>query len=200
MKFNKILFFTIVLMAILSLGAVNAQDNGTDDVTSASQDNSIQLTINDDSKLSDDASTTYNKTVYVETAKGSDTGAGSEASPYATINKAISDVNASDNAVIYLGSGTYLDVNNTNLQINLDHKNNNGSLTFIGDSNGGTIIDGNNTSPIFKSIGPNSIVTLINITFTHGMSSSGSAINSNGKLTIDNCVVEKNNADDRAAV
>ena len=187
-------------MTILSLGVVSAQDNVTDDATSASQDDAIELESNDDSKLSDDASTAYNKTVYVETADGSDDGAGSEASPYKTISKAISDVDASDKAVIYLGSGTYLDVNNTNLQINLDHKNNNGSLTFIGDSNGGTIIDGNNTSPIFKSIGPNSIVTLINITFTHGMSSSGSAINSNGKLTIDNCVFEKNNADDRAAV
>ena len=74
-------------MAIFSLGAVSAQDIGSDDVTSVSQDNSLQLTINDDSKLSDDASTTNNKTEYVETAKGSDTGAGTEASPYATINK-----------------------------------------------------------------------------------------------------------------
>ena len=72
MKFNKILFLTIVLLAILSLGAVSAQDNGTDDVTSVSQDKAIQLTINEDSKLSDGASTTYNKTVYVETATGSD--------------------------------------------------------------------------------------------------------------------------------
>lgn len=187
-------------MTILSLGVVSAQDNVTDDATSSSQDDAIELESNDDSKLSDDASTAYNKTVYVETAEGSDDGAGSEASPYKTISKAISDVDTSDKAVIYLGSGNYSDVNNTNLQINLDHKNNNGSLTFIGDSNGGTIIDGNNTSPIFKSIGPNSIVTFINITFTHSMSSSGSAINSNGKLTIDNCVFEENNADDRAAV
>ena len=191
MKIKKTLLITIVLLAILSLGAVNAQDNGTDDVTSSGQDNTIQ-SINEDSKLSDDASTAYNKTVYVETAEGSDAGAGSEASPYKTINKAISDVNPSDKAVIYLASGNYTGENNTNLQINLNHKNNNGSLTFIGDSNGGTIIDGNNTSPIFKLIGANSIVTFINITFTHGKSETGSAVTSNGALTIDNCVFREN--------
>ena len=192
MKFNKILFLTIVLLAILSLGAVSAQDNGTDDVTSVSQDNSIQLTINDDSKHSDDASTTYNKTVYVETAAGSDSGAGSEASPYATINKALSDVNASDNAVIYLGSGTYSGDNNTNLKIDLSHKNYNGSLTFIGAEDGTTVIDGNEESPIIAAISADSIVTLKNIVFTNGKSDMGSAIRSAGDLTIDNCVFEEN--------
>ncbi len=200
MKFNKIIFFTIVLLAILSLGAVSAEDNGTDDITSASQDNSIKLESNDDSKLSDDASTTYNKTVYVETTEGSDTGAGSEASPYKTITKAINDVDASDKAVIYLGSGTYLGENNTNIQINLNHRTNNGSLTFIGDSNGGTILEGNNTSPFFKSIGANSIVNFINITFTHGRSDSGSAIKSSGDLTIDNCLFEENYVTNQAAI
>ena len=200
MKFNKILFFTIVLMAILSLGAVSAQDNGTDDVTSVSQDNSIQLTINDDSKLSDDASTTYNKTVYVETATGSDTGAGSEASPYETINKAISDVNASDNAVIYLGSGTYSGDNNTNLKIDLSHKNYGGSLTLIGAEDGTTVIDGNGDSPIFAGISSDSVVTLKNIKFTNGKANMGSAVTSAGDLTIDNCVFEENYATNLGAV
>ena len=192
MKFNKILFLTIVLLAILSLGAVSAQDNGTDDVTSVSQDKAIQLTINDDSKLSDGASTTYNKTVYVETATGSDSGAGSEASPYATINKALSDVNASDNAVIYLGSGTYSGDNNTNLKIDLSHKNYNGSLTFIGAIDGTTVIDGSGDSPIIAAISSDSIVTLKNIVFTNGKSDMGSAIRSAGELTIDNCVFTEN--------
>ena len=200
MKFNKILFLTIVLLAILSLGAVSAQDNGTDDVTSVSQDKTIQSTINDDSKLSDDASTTYNKTVYVETAKGSDTGAGSEASPYATINKALSDVNASDNAVIYLGSGTYSGDNNTNLKIDLSHKNQNGSLTLIGAEDGTTIIDGSEDSPIIAAISADSIVTLKNIVFTKGKSDMGSAISSAGDLTIDNCVFKENYATNLAAV
>ena len=192
MKFNKILFFTIVLLAILSLGAVSAQDNGTDDVTSAGQDDSIKLSINDDSKLSDDASTTYNKTVYVETAKGSDSGAGTEASPYETINKAISDVTASDKAVIYLGSGTYSGDNNTNLKIDLSHKNYGGSLTIIGAEDGTTVIDGSGDSPIIAAISGDSIVTLKNIVFTNGKSDMGSAIRSAGELTIDNCIFEEN--------
>ncbi len=200
MKFNKILFLTIVLLAILSLGAVSAQDNGTDDVTSVSQDKTVQLTINDDSKLSDGASTTYNKTVYVETAKGSDSGAGSEASPYATINKAIGDVNASDNAVIYLGSGTYSGDNNTNLKIDLAHKNNGGSLTLIGAEDGTTVIDGNEESPIIAAISSDSIVTLKNIIFTNGKSDMGSAIRSAGELTIDNCVFEENYVTNLAAI
>ena len=200
MKFDKILFLTIVLLAILSLGAVSAQDNGSDDVTSVGQDNAIQFTINDDSKLSDDASTTYNKTVYVETAKGSDTGAGSEASPYETINKAISDVNASDNAVIYLGSGTYSGDNNTNLRIDLSHKNYGGSLTLIGAEDGTTVIDGNGDSPIFTGISSDSIVTLKNIKFTNGKANMGSAVTSAGDLTIDNCVFEENYVTNLGAV
>ncbi|WP_407376422.1 beta strand repeat-containing protein [Methanobrevibacter sp.] len=187
-------------MAILSLGAVSAQDNGTDDVTSVSQDNSIQLTINDDSKLSDDASTTYNKTVYVDTAKGSDTGAGSEASPYETINKAISDVNASDNAVIYLGSGTFSGDNNTNLKIDLSHRTYGGSLTLIGSENGTTVIDGSGDSPIFTAISSDSIVTLKNILFTNGKANMGSVVTSAGDLTIDNCVFEENYVTNLGAV
>jgi hypothetical protein len=34
LKFKKTLFITIVLLVILSLGAVSAEDNGTDDVIS----------------------------------------------------------------------------------------------------------------------------------------------------------------------
>ena len=200
MKINRILLLTIVLLAILSLGAVSAQDNGTDDITSDSQDKTVQLTINDDSKLSDSASTTNNKTVYVETAKGSDSGAGSEASPYATINKALNDVNASDNAVIYIGSGTYSGDNNTNLKIELSHKNYGGSLTLIGSEEGTTVIDGSGDSPIIAGISSDSIVILKNIVFTNGKSDMGSAIRSAGELTIDNCVFEENYVTNLAAI
>ena len=73
----------------------------------------------------------YDKTIYVNTT-GDDSNSGSQTSPYATINKGISSVNASDNAVIYLSEGTFTGDNNTDLSINLAHKNYNGSLTFIG--------------------------------------------------------------------
>ena len=162
---------SIILLTILSIGAVSAQDG--------------------DNILSADDSAGSIKEIYVSDT-GEDTGSGSQASPYATLNKSISEVNSSDNAIIHVGPGTYSGENNTNLQINLAHRNYNGSLTFIGDSNGGTIFDGDDSAPIFKSISADSIVTFINITFTHGRTDMGSAIRSSGDLTIDNCVFEEN--------
>ena len=162
---------SLILLTILSIGAASAQDS--------------------DNILSADDSAGSIKEIYVSDT-GEDTGSGSQASPYATLNKSISEVNSSDNAVIHVGPGTYSGESNTNLQINLAHRNYNGSLTFIGDSNGGTIFDGDDSALIFKSISADSIVTFINITFTHGRTDMGSAIRSSGDLTIDNCVFEEN--------
>ena len=171
MKLNKIMLVSLILLTILSIGAASAQDS--------------------DNILSADDSAGSIKEIYVSDT-GEDTGSGSQASPYATLNKSISEVNSSDNAVIHVGPGTYSGESNTNLQINLAHRNYNGSLTFIGDSNGGTIFDGDDSALIFKSISADSIVTFINITFTHGRTDMGSAIRSSGDLTIDNCVFEEN--------
>ena len=77
------IFLTVVLLAILSLGAVSAQE-ASDSLQLDSSDNFI---LNDDST----ASVNNDKAVYVET-DGDDTGSGSENSPYASINKAISSV------------------------------------------------------------------------------------------------------------
>ena len=179
MKLNKIMLVSIILLTILSIGAVSAQDS--------------------DNILSADDSAGSIKEIYVSDT-GDDTGSGSQASPYATLNKSISEVNSSDNAVIHVGPGTYSGESNTNLQINLAHKNYNGSLTFIGDSNGGTIFDGDDSAPIFKSISADSIVTFINITFTHAKNDMGSAIRSSGDLTIDNCVFEENSVTNLGAI
>ena len=73
------IFLTVVLLAILSLGAVSAQE----------ANDSLQLDSSDNFILNDDSTTPVNndKAVYVET-DGDDTGSGSENSPYASINKA----------------------------------------------------------------------------------------------------------------
>ncbi|WP_407414705.1 Ig-like domain repeat protein [Methanobrevibacter sp.] len=184
MKLNKLMLVSVVLLIILSIGAVSAQN---DDVLSAS--NSADVL----------SAGSFDKTIYVSDT-GDDSGSGSQASPYATLYRSLSDVNSSDNAVIYVGPGTYSGENNTNLQINLAHKNYNGSLTIIGDSNGGTIFDGDDSASIIKSISADSIVTLINITFAHGKSDMGSAIRSAGDLTIDGCVFTENEATNLAAV
>ncbi|ADC47576.1 adhesin-like protein [Methanobrevibacter ruminantium M1] len=146
--------------------------------------------------LSSDA---FNKTIYVNKT-GSDEGDGSEANPYATLKKSISQLDDSDNAVIYIGPGNYTGENNSALEINLDHKDHDGSLSIIGDSNGGTVFDGENLNPIIISISEDSIVTLINITFTHGKNNMGSAIRSSGNLTIDNCIFTENYATNLAAL
>ena len=184
MKFNKLVLVSVVLLIILSIGAVSAQN---DDVLSASKSADVL------------SAGSFDKTIYVSDT-GDDSGSGSQASPYATLYRSLSDVNSSDNAAIYVGPGTFTGENNTNLQINLAHKNYNGSLTIIGDSNGGTIFDGDDSVSIIKSISADSIVTLINITFAHGKTDMGSAIRSAGDLTIDGCVFTENEATNLAAI
>lgn len=184
MKFNKIMFLTIVLLAILSLSAVSAQEDATDinSDDSLAADETNQLNSDNNDNLAD----SYGQSKYVA-IDGDDNAAGNENSPYKTINKAISEVNSSQKSVIYLGEGTFSGENNTDLSINLAHKENGGSLTIIGKGMGKTIIDANYEAPIFKSIGADSVVTLINITFTQGKNSDGAAITNNGNLTIDGC-------------
>ncbi|WP_405294410.1 hypothetical protein [Methanobrevibacter sp.] len=198
MKISKIMILTIVLLAILSFGAVSAQDDLMDDVSHADADaghETIQLDSNSDSLSSDDSS----KSIYVDTA-GSDSSDGSQKSPYATINKAISETNASQKTVIYLGEGTFVGENNTDLSIGLAHNENGGSLTIIGKGIGKTIIDANYEAPIFKSISADAVVSLVNITFVHGKGNSGSAISNAGFLTIDTCQFSNCEASDYGTV
>ena len=193
MKFNKFFILTVFLLTILSFSAVNAQNDLQDDVTSFSHEDN-QLKVDNADKIS---SGDYDKSVYVD-ADGDDKSSGSQSSPYASINKAISDVNASQKAVIYIKEGTYMGENNTDLSINLAHRQNGGSLTIIG--NGKTIVNANGEGQFFKSISADSIVTLINITFINGKSDDGSAIYNSGELTIDGCVFANNYAIDEGTI
>lgn len=183
MRLNKVMLVGIFLLAILTLGAVSAQEGSSADVLAVDSASSPVL--------GDGVS--YDKTIYVNTT-GDDSNSGSQTSPYATINKGISSVNASDNAVIYLSEGTFTGDNNTDLSINLAHKNYNGSLTFIGQGYDKTFIDGEQMAPIFKSMSGDSIIVFKNIAFINGKSNTGGAITSNAVLTIDNCLFEDNYA------
>ena len=186
MRLNKILLVSLILLAILSIGAVSAVD---DESSILAADDTADV-------LSADS---YDKSIYVDTA-GSDSNTGSSSSPFATLNKALSEVNASQNTAIYLKAGEYSGENNTNLVIDLAHLNYNGTLTIIGDSNGGTILDGGDEASIIYSISADSIVTLKNIAFMNGKRDMGSAIRSSGDLTIDSCIFESNEATNLAAV
>ena len=183
MRLNKLMLVGIFLLAILTLGAVSAQEDSSADVLAV--DGASSPVLGD--------GVSYDKMIYVNTT-GDDLNSGSQTSPYATINKGISSVNASDNAVIYLSEGTFTGDNNTDLSINLAHKNYNGSLTFIGQGYDKTFIDGEQMAPIFKSMSGDSIIVFKNIAFINGKSNTGGAITSNAVLTIDNCLFEDNYA------
>ena len=183
MRLNKVMLVGIFLLAILTLGAVSAQEGSSADVLAVDSASSPVL--------GDGVS--YDKAIYVNTT-GDDSNSGSQTSPYATINKGISSVNASDNAVIYLSEGTFTGDNNTDLSINLAHKNYNGSLTFVGRGYDKTFIDGEQMAPIFKSMSGDSIIVFKNIAFINGKANTGGAITSNAVLTIDNCLFEDNYA------
>ncbi|MCC7553665.1 MAG: Ig-like domain repeat protein, partial [Methanobacteriaceae archaeon] len=162
----------------------------------SAEDVSPDLNLNDeidDVAIETTSNTNYDKEIYVSTT-GNDDNSGVETSPYKTINKGISSVNASDNAVIHLSEGTFTGENNTALDIKLSHKNYNGSLTFIGAGYNKTFLNGDNAAAIFNSISQDSIVTFINLTFINGKNTQGGAIVSQGVLTIDNCIFENNYA------
>ena len=183
MKLNKMMLVSMLLLAILTLGAVSAQEDSSADVLAVDSASSHVL--------GDGIS--YDKTIYVNTT-GDDSNTGSQNSPYATINKGISSVNASDNAVIYLSKGTFTGDNNTDLSISLAHEKYGGSLTIIGQGNDKTFIDGESVSSFLKSVSGDTALTLINISFINGKASTGSMINCGGNLTVDNCVFENNYA------
>lgn len=183
MKLNKMMLVSMLLLAILTLGAVSAQEDSSADVLAVDSASSHVL----------DDGISYDKTIYVNTT-GDDSNTGSQNSPYATINKGISSVNASDNAVIYLSKGTFTGDNNTDLSISLAHEKYGGSLTIIGQGNDKTFIDGENISSFLKSVSGDTALTLINISFINGKASTGSMINCGGNLTVDNCVFENNYA------
>ena len=183
MKLNKMMLVSMLLLAILTLGAVSAQEDSSADVLAVDSASSHVL----------DDGISYDKTIYVNTT-GDDSNTGSQNSPYATINKGISSVNASDNAVIYLSKGTFTGGNNTDLNINLAHEKYGGSLTIVGQGNDKTFIDGESVSPFLKSVSGDTALTLINISFINGKANTGSMINCGGNLTVDNCVFENNYA------
>ena len=183
MKLNKMMLVSMLLLAILTLGAVSAQEDSSADVLAVDSASSMFL----------DDGISYDKTIYVNTT-GDDSNTGSQNSPYATINKGISSVNASDNAVIYLSKGTFTGDNNTDLSISLAHEKYGGSLTIIGQGNDKTFIDGESVSSFLKSVSGDTALTLINISFINGKASTGSMINCGGNLTVDNCVFENNYA------
>ena len=183
------------------IGAVSAVDIDFNDTSSASVDEStvgIDLPIgpiNPDPFIpgfdpDDEDPTDVEvdvKEIYVKDT-GNDSNNGSSESPYATVNRAVSDVNSSNDATIHIGEGTYL--LDESLNIDLNHKTFGGNLKFIGAGADKTFISGQNTY-YFATIGSNANVTLKDLTIINCKNTKmGGAIVCNGELTANNCVFD----------
>ena len=193
------------------IGAVSAADVDSDSAIASSDDDSLGavmppiIIIDPDDPIDDpvdDEPTVQvdTKEIYVNDT-GDDSNSGSKESPYATIKKAVSDVNASNDATIYIGQGTFSlsevtvhfvdgdeewDNTDYGLNINLDHKTYGGNLKFIGAGADKTFIDGQSAF-YFASIGDNANVTIKDVTFINCKNDVGGVISSTGNLTIDGC-------------
>lgn len=123
--------------------------------------------------------------VYVNTTGNDTSGNGSIDNPYLTILKGIDSVDP--NGTIHIADGTYKDTGNINLTINK-------SMTLIGRSKSGTIIDGQGQGSIF-TINQGITVTFQDLTLTNASTTKkGGAINNNGTIIVSNCNFNKNTA------
>ncbi len=134
--------------------------------------------------------------IYVNTT-GNDSGSGTAENPYLTIQKGVESVDP--NGFIHIANGEYIGLKNTNITIDKN-------MTLIGQSQTGTLINGENSNWIFNILtGLN--VTLSNLTIANGYSdTNGGAIQNhcelNGNnfgfnacfLTMNNCTLTGNTA------
>ena len=127
-----------------------------------------------------------NDTIYVNATGGNDNNDGTSWE-YAklSIKNATGTVNA--NGTIHISNGTYQGANNRQIRIDKN-------MTIIGESEAGTIINGENNHQIF-TVNPGVTLTIQNLTLTNGTATSGGAIyNDGGSLTANNCKFTGNTA------
>ena len=159
---NFKLFLISLLLLFFIMGAVSAGDNLTSD------NSQKEFYVND---------------------TGDDLNLGSQNSPYATIGKAISDISDSDDVTVHLSKGIFASENDVNFDFNLNHKQNGGSLTFIGQGKDVTFINGQSAFK-FAYISKNTNVTLKDLTLIDFKGGNGGTIFTDGVLTMDNCRIE----------
>lgn len=183
MKDCKILLISFVLL-IFMIGAVSASNIEENNTFEGIPSDSIIIGEESTGIPDNDATT---KEIYVNDT-GDDSNVGSAESPYATIGKAISNVSSSDKTTIYLSEGTFASDNDSNFIIQLNHKVDGGSLTFIGAGADKTFIDGQSAFG-FGTFYTNTNITLKDISFINFKQSIGGVIcGYGGILTIENCV------------
>ncbi|WP_296882392.1 right-handed parallel beta-helix repeat-containing protein [uncultured Methanobrevibacter sp.] len=214
MKNYRILFISFVLLVFM-IGAVSAGDvNSSDDAVATSDESTVGIEfpgivipdfpIGPDEDPVDVEVTT--KEIYVSDT-GNDSNVGSKESPYATIKKAYSDVNASNDATIHIGEGTFFlegtiihyyedygdfvdewDDEYKGLYIDLNHNSFGGNLKFIGAGPDKTFLDGQSAYN-FATIASKANVTVKDLTFINCKNNDlGGTISNQGILTVENCV------------
>ena len=186
MKDYKIILISFVLL-IFMIGAVSAASNeettvGDIPIIIDPGDIPIIIDPDDSGNQGDDNPTESNdiKDIYVNDT-GDDSNVGSAESPYATIGRAIDDINESQRATIYLSEGTFASDNDSNIILELNQKFNGGSLTIIGAGIDKTYIDGQSAFN-FATFYSNTNITLKDISFINFKSNQGGIINGFGGI------------------
>jgi predicted outer membrane repeat protein len=122
---------------------------------------------------------------YVNTTGNDTSGDGSAVNPYLTIGKGINS--ASDDDIVIISDGIYSGTGNTEIQIDKD-------IYITGQSQTGTIIDGNNTNWIFEI--EDATVLIQKLTIQNAVPFYGNgAIYNDGDLTVIDCTFQNNNID-----
>ena len=125
-------------------------------------------------------------TIYVNGTGGSDTANGfTWATAKLSIKNGIETVNS--NGQVYIANGEYTGVDNTGITVSKN-------MTIIGQSENKTIINGEGKSQIFHIYPADVNVTIQNLRFINGYSTSGGAIANDANCTIKGCTFIGNTA------
>lgn len=135
--------------------------------------------------------------IYVNGSSGNDAWNGQSSTYQSGITgpkKSIKNATGSINkyGTIKVANGVYSGIKNTNITITK-------SMTIIGQTMKGTIINGTNNNTIFF-IEPGIILNLKNLTITNGVSKGSGSINNQGTLTISKCYFSYNSANTGGAI
>ena len=178
--FKKRYLFLIIIICLLAISAVSAEDNSTSDIVSVSNDvNSLEANCNmnsiandtDTLKVSNEEVLTAGNNWYVNASKTSSGNGKSEITAFNSLNKALTV--AEDDDTIIIASGTYTGENNTNLTINKN-------LKFIKYGDDKSIFDAEGLSRIWT-------VTATSINITGLTFKNGKAYGRNYETNPDNC-------------
>ena len=175
---KRLIFILCFIVLILSLNAFSATT--TDKKTNTSMEVSKKVNKNVAVTKNKTVKKASNNIVYVNSNSKSTKEDGSKDSPYKTINN--ENINKiSSNSTVYVSKGTYK-LNTTSI---------NNDVSIIGENKNNVIFIPQQNKSTF-TIEKRSTVTFKNFTLKNFSSDSSAAITNNGKLIIDNLILQNN--------